>query len=210
MFSLAILVHRMLRPVILAAALASTSAFAPTAGFAPRLRSAQATNMKMAVQPEGKVRRAGRLFDRYRKWISLTLTLLVVQVSRAGFLAGLATAAVVAGVNVAPVDASINSQMSMDSNSFSVLSDNQKVYKSTGLTENPYLTEAEKMQQLERQARLEDCQRVKSESVCVQQEDNRILAESGVKKRGNSAAQVAVPVVVTSGFSFALLKFLNK
>jgi len=175
----------MLRPVILAAALASTSAFAPTAGFAPRLRSAQATDMKMVAQPEGKV-------------------------SRAGFLAGLATAAVVAGVNVAPVDASINSQMSMDSNSFSVLTDNQKVYKSTGMGENPYLSEAEKMQQLERQARLEDCQRVKSESACIQQEDRRLAQEGGVKKRGNSAATVAVPVVVTSAFSFALLKFLNK
>lgn len=133
------------------------------------------------------------------------------QVSRAGFLAGLATAAVVAGANVAPVDASINSQMSMDSNSFSVLSDNQKVYKSNGIrNENPYLTEDEKLKELERQARLEDCFRVKSESVCIAQEDNRIAQEAGVKKRGNSAAQVAVPVVVTSGFSFALLKFLNK
>ena len=111
---------------------------------------------------------------------------------------------------MAPVDASINSQMSMDSNSFSVLSDNQKVYKSTGKTENPFLTEAEKMKELERQARLEDCYRVKSESVCLQQEDNRIAQEAGVKKRGNSAATVAVPVLVTSGFSFALLKFLNK
>merc|ERR1719409_1523572 len=127
----------MLRPVILAAALASTTAFAPSAGFAPRLRSAGATNVKMAMQPESKV-------------------------SRAGFLAGLATAAVVAGTNMAPVDASINSQMSMDSNSFSVLSDNQKVYKSTGNTENPFLTEAEKMKELERKARLEDCYRVKS------------------------------------------------
>jgi hypothetical protein len=35
--------------------------------------------------------------------------------------------------------------MSMDSNSYSVLGDNQKVYKSTGLTENPYLSETEKM-----------------------------------------------------------------
>lgn len=48
----------MLRPVILAAALASTTAFAPTASFAPRLRSAQATNVKMAMQPESKVRLA--------------------------------------------------------------------------------------------------------------------------------------------------------
>ena len=85
--------------------------------------------------------------------------------SRAGFVSGLATAAVIAGLNVMPADASINSQvtafpalilvlacfckfstlrgmfvavcaslqMSMDSNSFSVLSDNQKVYKSTGV-----------------------------------------------------------------------------
>ena len=45
----------MLRPVILAATLASTTAFAPTASFAPRLRSAQATNVKMAMQPESKV-----------------------------------------------------------------------------------------------------------------------------------------------------------
>jgi len=176
----------MMRPVILAAALASTSAFAPAASFAPRLRSVQATNVQMAVQPEGKV-------------------------SRAGFLAGLATAAVVAGVSVAPVDASINSQMSMDSNSFSVLTDNQKVYKSTGMGENPYLSEAEKMTQLERQARLEDCANVKSSSICLQEEDRRAAAEAGgVKKRGNSAATVAVPVLVTSGLSFVLLKFLNK
>eukprot|EP00277_Geminigera_cryophila_P010639 CAMPEP_0179446754 /NCGR_PEP_ID=MMETSP0799-20121207/30281_1 /TAXON_ID=46947 /ORGANISM="Geminigera cryophila, Strain CCMP2564" /LENGTH=175 /DNA_ID=CAMNT_0021236275 /DNA_START=15 /DNA_END=542 /DNA_ORIENTATION=+ len=175
----------MMRPVILAAALASATAFAPTASFAPRLRSAQATNMKMAVQPESTV-------------------------SRAGFLAGLATAAVVVGVSVAPVDASINSQMSMDSNSFSVLTDNQKVYKSTGMGENPYLSETEKMAALERQARLEDCNRVKSTSICLQEEDRRIAQEKGVKKRGNSAATVAVPVVVTSGLSFALLKFLNK
>ena len=93
--------------------------------------------------------------------------------TRAGFLSGLATAAVVAGVAVMPADASINSQvtacppmfslclhacsapdlsrdacrvrrchrgdvqMSMDSNSFSVLSDNQKVYKSTGVSSYP-------------------------------------------------------------------------
>merc|ERR1712070_319180 len=132
------------------------------------------------------------------------------KVSRAGFLSGLATAAVVAGVAVMPADASINSQMSMDSNSFPVLSDNQKVYKSTGMTENPFLTEQEKMQQLEKNARLEDCERVKSKSVCLNEEDNRVLAASGVKKRGNPIVTVGAPVLVTSGFSFALLKFLNK
>merc|ERR1712216_553507 len=106
---------------------------------------------------------------------------------------------------VMPADASINSQMSMDSNSFSVLSDNQKVYKSTGMTENPFLTEQEKMQQLEKNARLEDCERVKSKSVCLNEEDNRVLAASGVKKRGNPIVTVGAPVLVTSGFSFALL-----
>lgn len=175
----------MLRPVILAAALASTTAFAPMPGMAPRLRPAQATNVQMAMQSDSRV-------------------------SRAGFLSGLATAALVAGVAVAPVDASINSQMSMDSNSFSVLTDNQKVYKSTGMGENPYLSEGEKMKQLEKDARMEDCVRVKSKSVCLQEEDMRALQDSGVKKRGNSAATVAVPVIVTSGFSFVLLKFLNK
>lgn len=44
----------------------------------------------------------------------------------------------------------------------------------------------------------------------VQEEDNRTLAESGVKKRGNPVVTVGLPVVLTSGFSFALLKFLNK
>jgi len=132
------------------------------------------------------------------------------KVSRAGFLAGLATAAVVAGVNVLPADASINSQMSMDSNSFSVLTDNQKVYKSTGITENPYLSEEQKMTQLEKAARLEDCGRVKNSAQCLQEEDNRALAASGVKKRGNPLVTVGAPVIVTSGFSFALLKFLNK
>jgi len=175
----------MLRPVIVAAALASATAFAPTVGVVPRLRSAPASNVQMAMQPQGKV-------------------------SRAGFVSGLATAAVIAGLNVMPADASINSQMSMDSNSFSVLSDNQKVYKSTGITENPYLSEAEKMKQLEKLARLEDCERVKSKSVCLSEEDNRTLAESGVKKRGNPVVTVGLPVVLTSGFSFALLKFLNK
>jgi len=43
------------RPLILAAALASATAFAPTVGVAPRLRSAPATNVQMAIQPEGKV-----------------------------------------------------------------------------------------------------------------------------------------------------------
>jgi hypothetical protein len=43
-----------------------------------------------------------------------------------------------------------------------------------------------------------------------QEQDAQAAAESGVKKRGNSALTVAVPVVVTSGFSFVLLKFLNK
>jgi len=152
--------------------------------FAPRLRAAQATDVKMALQPEGK------------------------QVSRAGFLAGIATATILAGTPV--VDASINSQMAMNSDSFSVLSDNQKVYKSTGVTENPYLTDAERMKELEKRAKLEDCERVKRREVCLQEQDAQAAAESGVKKRGNSALTVAVPVVVTSGFSFVLLKFLNK
>ena len=43
-----------------------------------------------------------------------------------------------------------------------------------------------------------------------QEEDNRALAASGVKKRGNPLVTVGAPVLVTSGFSFALLKFLNK
>ena len=44
----------------------------------------------------------------------------------------------------------------------------------------------------------------------AQEEDNRVLAASGVKKRGNPIVTVGAPVLVTSGFSFALLKFLNK
>jgi len=46
---------KMLRPVIVAAALASATAFAPTVGVAPRLRSAPASNVQMAMQPQGKV-----------------------------------------------------------------------------------------------------------------------------------------------------------
>jgi len=42
----------------------------------------------------------------------------VAQVSRAGFLAGLATAAVVVGISVAPVDASINSQANTRTHTF--------------------------------------------------------------------------------------------
>lgn len=175
----------MLRPVLLSAALASTTAFAPMVTSAPRLRSVQACNVQMAIHTDSKV-------------------------SRASFLAGLATAAVVAGANVLPADASINSQMAMDSNSYSVLGDNQKVYKSTGLKENPYLSETEKMKALEKQARMEDCERVKDRASCLQEEDYRSLSEAGIKKRGNSAATVVVPVLATSGLSFALLKFLNK
>merc|ERR1712216_566313 len=63
---------RMLRSVVLAGAVASTAAFAPMPALAPRLRTAQPANVQMAMQPEGKV-------------------------SRAGFLVGLATAAVLAG-----------------------------------------------------------------------------------------------------------------
>ena len=174
----------MLRSVVLAGAVASTAAFAPMPALAPRLRTAQPANIQMAMQPEGKV-------------------------SRAGFLAGLATAAVLAG-GAPAVDASINSQMAMNSDSFSVLTDNQKVYKSTGTAENPYMTQQEKMDNLERQARIEDCERVKNRATCVEEEDYRERAKSGIKKRGNPAVTVGLPVVVTSGFSFVLLKFLNK
>jgi hypothetical protein len=76
----------MLRTVLLSAALASTTAFAPMATSAPRLRSVQACNVQMAMHTDSKV-------------------------SRVSFLAGLATAAVVAGANVLPADASINSQV---------------------------------------------------------------------------------------------------
>merc|ERR1712205_73885 len=66
-----------------------------------------------------------------------------------------------------------NVQMAMNSDSFSVLTDNQKVYKSTGTAENPYMSQQEKMDNLERQARIEDCERVKNRATCIDEEDYR-------------------------------------
>merc|ERR1711966_195711 len=80
----------------------------------------------------------------------------------------------------------------------------------TGTTENPYMSQQEKMDNLERQARIEDCERIKNRATCIDEEDYRERAKSGIKKRGNPAVTVGLPVVVTSGFSFVLLKFLNK
>ena len=54
------------------------------------------------------------------------------------------------------------------------------------------------------------CQLFLTRWTLAQEEDYRIRAQSGVKKRGNPIVTVGAPVLVTSGFSFALLKFLNK
>ncbi|EKX43488.1 hypothetical protein GUITHDRAFT_110613 [Guillardia theta CCMP2712] len=102
--------------------------------------------------------------------------------------------------------------MAMDSNSFSVLRDNQKQYRQTAIVENPYASESEKMKSLERKARMEECLQSKTKDVCDAEERFRKINEgedNGVRK-GSDPLTVALPVVITTGLSGFLLKFLNR
>jgi len=109
------------------------------------------------------------------------------------------------------VDASINSQMSMNSESFSVLVDNQKKYEQKARAVNPYASQEEQLIQLEKIARIEECQLKNTMDVCEAREAARsrqIAAENAETRK--SPLTFAVPILVTTGISALLVKFLNK
>mmetsp|Transcript_12987 Transcript_12987/g.25925 ORF Transcript_12987/g.25925 Transcript_12987/m.25925 type:complete len:174 (-) Transcript_12987:202-723(-) len=124
---------------------------------------------------------------------------------------GVAVSISLMGSHAMPAEASVNSQMGMNTNSFSVLQDNSYEYKkSTGRAINPYASEEEKMAELARMSRMEECQATgKSNTDCEFAE--KYFQESQVKKqKGSSILSIIAPVAVTTGISGVLIKFLNK
>mmetsp|Transcript_22265 Transcript_22265/g.56167 ORF Transcript_22265/g.56167 Transcript_22265/m.56167 type:complete len:177 (-) Transcript_22265:63-593(-) len=176
----------MMRFAVLFLALLSAEAFTP-ALHAPglRLRSTGPTRLSMAEQR-----------------------------SETSVLSKAALGAAVAGALFAGpvfVDASINSQMSMNSESFSVLVDNQKKYDQKSRTVNPYASQEEQLVQLEKIARLEECQLKNTVEVCEARETQRsaqMRADEAQSRK--SPLTFAVPILVTTGISALLVKFLNK
>mmetsp|Transcript_50813 Transcript_50813/g.121018 ORF Transcript_50813/g.121018 Transcript_50813/m.121018 type:complete len:173 (-) Transcript_50813:242-760(-) len=172
----------MLRLSLLAAAAASASAFAP-AGFSPKLRSAAPTATMAMKGPDA-----------------------------AGMLAGaaLSFSIILGGAPMMPADASVNSQMAMDSKSYSVLTESQKVYSQKERAINPYATEEQKMAQLEKIARLEECQQGRSMKECEVEETAREETVLNAAKKKNNPLTFAVPVLVTTAISGVVVKLINK
>eukprot|EP00288_Rhodomonas_lens_P010286 CAMPEP_0177728420 /NCGR_PEP_ID=MMETSP0484_2-20121128/20871_1 /TAXON_ID=354590 /ORGANISM="Rhodomonas lens, Strain RHODO" /LENGTH=162 /DNA_ID=CAMNT_0019241191 /DNA_START=23 /DNA_END=511 /DNA_ORIENTATION=- len=161
-------------------------AFAPAAGVMPLRTSAVQTQMSMQSD-----RRA------------------VLSNAAIGF----AVAASFVTAPMLPADASVNSQMGMNTDSFSVLKDNSYEYKTkaNGRAVNPFASEEDKMAELQRMARIEECQASgRSASDCEFSEKYVQAAAAPTGPKGNSLVSVLAPIVITTGFSGLLIKFLNK
>ncbi|KAJ1475316.1 hypothetical protein T484DRAFT_1909849 [Baffinella frigidus] len=85
-----------------------------------------------------------------------------------------------------------------------------QVYSQKERAINPYATEEQKMAQLEKIARLEECQQGRSMKECEVEETAREETVLNAAKKKNNPLTFAVPVLVTTAISGVVVKLINK
>merc|ERR1711966_109474 len=175
-------------PLLALLALPASMAFAPSAGLARVSLRSPAAQTQMSLQSDRRQ-----------------------ALSNAAI--GFAVAASFVTAPMLPADASVNSQMGMNTDSFSVLKDNSYEYKTKANARavNPYASEEDKLKELQRMARIEECQSTgKSQVDCEFSEKYTDVANQENRQQKNTVVSVLAPVVVTTGLSGLLIKILNR